>query len=93
MTDRPEVPLLNTQRSNTNATHLHNRHAFTITLFVMSALMFGLPTRDLFAAEFKTPLFGGAGGNRSYNLDCGAGSVIVGVTAKTGMFVDAIGLI
>ncbi|MDH5426572.1 MAG: hypothetical protein OEZ57_01245 [Nitrospirota bacterium] len=43
--------------------------------------------------EFSTPLFGGSGGNRSYNLDCGNQSVLVGVTYKSGMWLDAIGII
>ena len=30
--------------------------------------------------EFVTPAFGGSGGNRSYNLDCGNGAVLVGAT-------------
>jgi hypothetical protein len=60
---------------------------FFIPLLVQS---FPSPTR---AAEYSTPMFGGGGGNQSYNLDCGPGSVIVGVISKTGMFVDAIGII
>ena len=43
--------------------------------------------------EFSTPLFGGSGGNRSYNLDCGNQSVLVGVIYKAGMWLDAIGII
>ena len=43
--------------------------------------------------EFSTPLFGGAGGNRSYNLDCGNQSVLVGVIYKSGLWLDAIGII
>jgi hypothetical protein len=43
--------------------------------------------------EFKTPLFGGSGGTRSYNLDCGTQSVLVGVIYKSGMWIDAIGII
>lgn len=43
--------------------------------------------------EFSTPLFGGSGGTRSYNLDCGNQSVLVGVIHKSGMWLDAIGII
>jgi hypothetical protein len=43
--------------------------------------------------EFSTPLFGGSGGNCSYNLDCGNQSVLVGVIYKAGMWLDAIGII
>ena len=43
--------------------------------------------------EFKTPLFGGSGGNRSYNLDCGNRSVLVGAIYKAGSWLDAIGII
>lgn len=43
--------------------------------------------------EFITPLFGGSGGNRSYNLDCGNQSAIVGVIYKAGMWPDAIGIV
>jgi hypothetical protein len=43
--------------------------------------------------EFKTPLFGGSGGTRSYNLDCGSGAVLVGAIYKSGSWVDALGII
>ena len=43
--------------------------------------------------EYSTPLFGGSGGTRSYNLDCGTQSVLVGVVYKSGMWLDAIGSI
>jgi hypothetical protein len=45
------------------------------------------------AAEFPTPAFGGNGGNRSYNLDCGQDAVMVGLIAKSGSWLDAIGVI
>ena len=31
---------------------------------------------------FSTPRFGGSGGTRSYNLDCGSGSVMVGANPQ-----------
>ena len=43
--------------------------------------------------EFSTPRFGGGGGNRSYNLDCGSGSVMVGGIYKAGSWLDALGII
>jgi hypothetical protein len=43
--------------------------------------------------EFVAPRLGGTGGNRSYNLDCGNGAVIVGATYRSGQWLDAIGLI
>ncbi len=43
--------------------------------------------------EFKTPLFGGSGGTRSYNLDCGSGAVLVGAIYKSGSWLDALGII
>ena len=43
--------------------------------------------------EFSTPSFGGSGGNRSYNLDCGNNAVLVGSIYKSGMWMDAIGII
>ena len=43
--------------------------------------------------EFSTPLFGGSGGTRSYNLDCGNGSVLVGAMYKAGLWMDALGII
>jgi hypothetical protein len=43
--------------------------------------------------EFKTPLFGGSGGTRSYNLDCGNRSVLVGSIFKAGSWFDALGII
>ncbi|MDH5426571.1 MAG: hypothetical protein OEZ57_01250 [Nitrospirota bacterium] len=43
--------------------------------------------------EFSTPRFGGSGGTRSYNLDCGSGSVMVGAIYKAGLWMDALGII
>ena len=43
--------------------------------------------------EFSTPRFGGSGGTRSYNLDCGSGSVMVGGIYKAGSWLDSIGII
>jgi hypothetical protein len=43
--------------------------------------------------EFSTPRFGGSGGTRGYNLDCGSGSVLVGGIYKAGSWLDAIGII
>jgi len=43
--------------------------------------------------EFITPVIGGSGGNRTYNLDCGNGSVLVGASYKAGSWLDALGLI
>ena len=43
--------------------------------------------------EFSTPRFGGGGGTRGYNLDCGNGSVMVGGVYKAGLWLDAIGII
>ncbi len=43
--------------------------------------------------EYATPIFGGSGGNRSYNLDCGNGAVLVGAVVKGGLWLDALGII
>ena len=43
--------------------------------------------------EYITPLMGGSGGNRSYNLDCGNNAVLVGTTFKAGSWVDALGIV
>ena len=45
------------------------------------------------STEFETPLLGGGGGKRRYNLDCGPNGVMVGVTTKSGSWIDALGLI
>ncbi|MDH5776254.1 MAG: hypothetical protein OEZ57_15220 [Nitrospirota bacterium] len=45
------------------------------------------------AAEWSTPTFGGSGGTRSYNLDCGRESVMVGLMYKSGSWLDEIGVI
>jgi len=42
--------------------------------------------------EFKSPIWGGSGGTRSYNLDCGNTGVIVGVYGKAGLWLDQIGI-
>jgi len=45
------------------------------------------------STEYSTPVFGGSGGNQSYNLDCGGGSVMVGAIYKSGSWLDALGII
>lgn len=50
-------------------------------------------SKNTTTTEFKTPVFGGSGGNRSYNLDCGNRSVLVGAIFKAGSWFDAIGII
>ncbi|MCA9471573.1 MAG: hypothetical protein MRJ96_08300 [Nitrospirales bacterium] len=45
------------------------------------------------STEFETPLLGGGGGKKRYNLDCGPNGVMVGVTTKSGSWIDALGLI
>lgn len=52
----------------------------------LSAFLAGVPSS--LAAEWSSPLVGGGGGDRAYNLDCGAGAVLTGVNYKSGMFVD-----
>src|SRR5262245_77068 len=46
--------------------------------------------RQLGAQEYKGPLWGGTGGIRSYNLDCGSTGVMVGLYGKAGLWVDQI---
>lgn len=46
--------------------------------------------RQLGAQEYKGPLWGGTGGTRSYNLDCGSTGVMVGLYGKDGTWVDQI---
>ena len=50
-------------------------------------------TQSTASTEFITPRLGGNGGNRSYDLDCGNGAVIVGATYRSGSWLDALGLI
>ncbi len=45
------------------------------------------------ATEWSTPTFGGSGGTRSYNLDCGRGAVMVGLTYKSGSWIDEVGVV
>lgn len=45
------------------------------------------------AAEFVTPLAGGGGGDHSYNLNCGADGVLVGLSGRWGAWMDSIGII
>ena len=44
-------------------------------------------------ADYVTPAVGGSGGNQSYDLDCGAGYVLVGFTARWGFVMDSLGII
>jgi len=43
--------------------------------------------------EYSTPKFGGSGGTRGYNLDCGSGAVLVGAIYKSGSWLDALGIV
>lgn len=44
------------------------------------------------AQEFKSAVWGGAGGSSSYNLDCGSSGVMTGVYGKTGTWIDQLGI-
>lgn len=45
------------------------------------------------AQELRSPIWGGSGGNKNYHLNCGAGAVMTGITAKYGSWIDQIGLV
>ncbi len=65
----------------------------TLSLFTIQRLKTLSSTQRTASTEYSTPLFGGGGGNYSYNLDCGSGSVMVGGIYKSGMWLDALGII
>ena len=66
----------------------------TLSLFTIPQLKtFSSTTQSTTPTEYSTPLFGGSGGNRSYNLDCGNQSVLVGAIYKSGMWLDSLGII
>lgn len=65
----------------------------TLSLFSIQRLKTLSSTQSTAPTEYSTPLFGGSGGNQSYNLDCGSGSVMVGGIYKSGMWLDAVGII
>ena len=50
-------------------------------------------SRNTRRTEFSTLAFGGSGGNRRYNLDCGNNAALVGAMHKSGMWLDGIGII
>jgi hypothetical protein len=57
-------------------------------LVIISSVSFGVAE----AQEYKGPVWGGSGGTSSYNLDCGASGVMVGIYGKTGAWIDQIGI-
>lgn len=65
----------------------------TLSLLTIQRLKNLSSTQSTTPTEYSTPLFGGSGGNQSYNLDCGNGSVLVGGVYKSGMWLDALGII
>lgn len=65
----------------------------TLSLLTIQRLKTLSSTQSTATTEYFTPLIGGGGGNRSYNLDCGNGSVLVGAVYKSGMWLDALGII
>lgn len=74
----------------------HRRLIFTvpsIMVVLLNMISSGTWLSPASATEFTTPSFGGSGGVRSYNLDCGRGSVMVGLINKSGSWIDAIGII
>lgn len=58
------------------------------TLILIAGFCLVAWTSIAIAAEFKGPVWGGSGGNHSYNLDCGSGGVMVGVSGKAGSWID-----
>ena len=52
----------------------------------MTAIL--LTTSISYGIEFSSPTYGGSGGTSNYNLDCGRGSVLVGVQGKAGQWLD-----
>lgn len=44
------------------------------------------------AAE-QSPFYGGNGGNKAYNLNCGAKAAIIGLNGRFGLHIDQLGLI
>jgi len=65
----------------------------TLSLLSIQRLKTLSTAKSTAPTEYSTPLFGGGGGNYSYNLDCGSGSVMVGGIFKSGMWLDALGII
>lgn len=65
----------------------------TLSLLSIQRLTTLSSTQSTVPTEYSTPLFGGSGGNRSYNLDCGNQSVLVGAIYKSGMWLDSLGII
>lgn len=59
--------------------------AVAITSFVLGAA-------SAHADEQKSPSWGGSGGTSGYNLDCGNTGVMVGITAKWGLWIDQLGV-
>ncbi len=43
--------------------------------------------------EWSTLLFGGGGGNRNFNLDCGSGGVMIGAAGRWGSWLDELKVI
>jgi hypothetical protein len=70
---------------------LNNKVFYMMLLALLAAL--GGGNSVALAAEWSTPTLGGSGGTRSYNLDCGKGSVMVGLMSKSGSWIDEIGVI
>ena len=66
---------------------------YVMVLAILMPLGGGLLNSVASAAEWSTPTFGGSGGTRSYNLDCGRGGVMVGLMSKSGSWMDEIGVI
>jgi len=41
----------------------------------------------------QSPVFGGSGGNKNYNLNCGNNAALIGVNVRKGMYLDQISII
>jgi len=66
---------------------------YVMFLTILVPIGGGLLNSVASATEWSTPTFGGSGGTRSYNLDCGRGAVMVGLTYKSGSWIDEIGVV
>jgi hypothetical protein len=64
-----------------------------INIFIFSfALWLPLFSIEAGAVE-QSPVFGGSGGNKNYNLNCGNNAALIGVNVRKGSYLDQISIV
>jgi hypothetical protein len=83
----------NQKMKNGQANCVHSACTALGRVLACVVLCSGLVSSPAHAQELRSPIWGGSGGNKNYQLSCGKGAVMTGMTAKFGSWIDQIGVV